>query len=251
LEKSYLSSQIYFLASKDLKQEKKTEEKKEEVPKPAKTQVANSASKNEPQAVSEKDFDLEKDTKISDDSTVPDWLKGSFDEPKSEKTKDKKDEEKLPLKAEKKQTPKTEVNKPVNTVEKPQKQEDPKDHWESEAGVKTKVAEDKKSDNTEKKPVLTDADVPDWLKGSFDEPKKTDVPEQKPDTTSDKEVAINSEKPDEKTSAKTAPKKKTPPKKTTKKVVEDSTEAETKKTEKKDELWDDGMKIPDWLKADE
>lgn len=189
-------------------------------------------------------FDIEKDTKIEseDNKNVPDWLKGSFDAPKKE---DKKEETKI----------KQEENKisidsaPSQTF--PLKEEEIKEDQKSE--FKTEVKEDA---------VLSDANVPDWLKGSFDAPEKEKEEVIVKKEEDEKEIPKKIVKTEVKKAAvkKTSPVKKkkeetVSPKKEeitiSKEEVEKIDQDTDKKTEKKQELWDDGMKIPDWLKADD
>lgn len=212
--------------------EKKTQEPNPETPKADKKSPVSAKA----ETVKEEKFDLEKDTKIEEQS-IPDWLKGSMDiASTSEKTEDTSK-----AKQEKKQeAPKTEVKSEAK-VEK--KVEDKKEE------AKEKTSE-KKAENTSSDNGAADVSVPDWLKGSLDtdtpakqenpkkqESKKTDTPEVKKDAkttvkkTADKKPAANAKKADSKTDA--------------------SSEKNGKKENKKDELWDDGMKVPDWLKADE
>jgi len=245
----------------------KTPEKKKETLS-AKT---SQDTKSEP-VKSPDDFDLEKDTKISQDNNVPDWLKGSFDESKQGEKKE--------------ETP--------TQTDTSSAQETPKEETPAQSNV---VQREAKQQTTQKEESpLNDDNVPDWLKGSFDTPKtgekKDETGEQKKflntsETTSpeklEEAVKIAEKKTESKPVAKMptkektadnkeAPTKKPAAKKTTssKKSVDKKLEIETatpakkaptpavkKETlkdqtkDKKDELWDDGMKIPDWLKSDD
>ncbi len=238
------------------KPEVKQAEKKEE-----KESVKESPKKSADvkEAPSEKEFDLEKDTKISDDSTVPDWLKGSFDAPKKEAAPEAQSEDKT-------EAPKQEKAEVSSKKKDSQESKQAK----AETPVKTETpstdATLPATDKTDTKPILTDADVPDWLKGSFDEPKKE---ESKPEAGPEKEVVegkgseakassepkkTESTAPKKPTQKKNSIKKEVVPKKTTEKKIESEATPKTDTKDesvKKDELWDDGMKIPDWLKADE
>lgn len=225
------------------------------------------------QGVKEESFDLEKDTKLESEEKVPDWLKGSFDTPKKEEKApipDTKPSTKpLEDKAEKKQVSKgniADTKKEVST-QKPEKSvEEVKRPVTEKPIVKTPDLKEEKTialgdkDKTPdtKEAVLSDDNVPDWLKGSFDEPK-----EEKKTPTDASKKSVNVEEENEVVEAQTTkepiPKKEISKveeaKKTQEKPSEDSkvkTEASPdKKANKKEELWDDGMKIPDWLKADD
>ena len=320
------------------------------------------------------DEQIEKETKLEDNSWgIPDWLKGSFDEtPKATEDKpEQKSQEKKSENSENKSEKKPEVTKKAteNKVAdtswdipdwlKGSFDETPK-ATENKSGEKSQEKKSENSENkSEKKPEVTKKatenkaadtswDIPDWLKGSFEETPNKSSPKEKPQEkkfenteeisedkmtektsqTTKKEVVENqtdkkdsveskevSEKPDEKTEkivveemkpksnqseknivkvvdkkiqeddktstpAKTV--RKTPVKKSTKPQVEKKTEASSeldskkesdKKTQTKapakkstnkntktwdenpkkidDELWDDGMKIPDWLQTEE
>jgi len=174
------------------------------------------------------DKEIEEATKIEEDN-VPDWLKWSFTEDKKE---DKKEEKKK---------------------EKPKKEQ-------------TKTKAEKADDN-----------IPDWLKWSFEEDKKI---EKKKDKKQDTKVKVETQetkktesKPTKqpvKNKQKQTSKKEIKPKtekkeikkkepiKTNKKVTKQAKVKEKKPEVKKDkqsstnsELWDDGMKVPDWLKTDD
>jgi len=221
--------------------------------------VEDVETSQKPQESPEKqDFDLENDTKITPEDTVPDWLKGSFEEPETQET---------PSKEQEKSQWDTKVEMQNNTlpasdVEEKKTQKVP---WDTP-----------KADDWEK--PLSDDGVPDWLKWSFDAPKsdtlKEDVkatpkakkiPETKKSSPSKKQEVkkeVNKEenkeqKQEQKQQEKKEEKKSETPKKATPKAPKKAdTKESTKKTkntdsDKKDELWDDGMKIPDWLKADD
>jgi hypothetical protein len=204
--------------------------------------------------VENKDFNIEKETKLTPDDNVPDWLKGSFDEPKKE------------------------VTKPIPEAPK----ESPTQEIKTEKVELTAQKEDSKQEDVNKS--LSDDNVPDWLKGSFDTPKVEDIKKEEKLEVSKKPV--DSKKESTKPELVSAPQelkkdlldKKLPPttqkpkvttpdssikkpgaKKTeiVKKSTQDTKKKETPKADttssvdKKNELWDDGMKIPDWLKADD
>ena len=118
-----------------------------------------------------------------------------------------------------------------------------------------------KKENIEKKPdenleeitkLEEDNNVPDWLKGSL-----PDMPDADLESAESSKEEKKSDS-DEKQPEKKAPKKRWTRAKTAKKTkqwdVEDKKEVEAQSGEKKspwEELWDDGMKIPDWLKTDD
>jgi hypothetical protein len=266
----------------------KTEKPKQEAAlPPVKVQETKKPEIKKPEAKTDS-FDLEKDTKIESEEKVPDWLKGSFDTPK----KDKKDAEprdniKVAVKQEKGETKvtekKTETKADVRAPQASQVEEDKTTKASNDTSSEKKepvaILEAKTIPAEKEAPaVLSDDNVPDWLKGSFDAPKNEEkvetktqeVPKQEaPKKSPEKKEALSEEKKtpvvkETETSAakaktpetkKTAEVKKTPevkkiPAKTAK-TPTPKQEASTPKTEKKEELWDDGMKIPDWLKADD
>ena len=98
---------------------------------------------------------------------------------------------------------------------------------------------------------VEELEVPDWLKGSFDTEKKveetpviTDTPVETPTQKAEPKKAP-AKKPSSKAPKKEETKEKTEPKKTPAKKA-DKKEESTSPI--KDELWQDGMQIPDWLK---
>ncbi|MBF0913877.1 hypothetical protein HXK64_02900, partial [Candidatus Gracilibacteria bacterium] len=145
-----------------------------------------------------------------------------------------------------------------------QLEEEPKLETKEELDEFTKIdfdeEENKKEDN-----------IPDWLKGTFsDEVQKAKdkKEETKSETTTEPteiktddfasfdSLGVTETEPENKKT--TSRKKKAPAKKTEKKQNKKSGTKEEKNTENTsgeekssdDELWDDGMKIPDWLKSD-
>ncbi len=98
---------------------------------------------------------------------------------------------------------------------------------------------------------VEELEVPDWLKGSFDTEKKveetpvvTDTPVETPTEKAEPKKAP-AKKPSSKAPKKEETKEKIEPKKTPAKKA-DKKEESTSPI--KDELWQDGMQIPDWLK---
>lgn len=96
--------------------------------------------------------------------------------------------------------------------------------------------------------------VPDWLKGSFEEAPVTPAPAKDtpvsdvPSEIKAEKVAIKKESGAKKASEE-APAK-TPAKKSTASVKKESGAKKEASAPLWEELWDDGMKIPDWLKVD-
>ena len=200
---------------------------------------------------SEKKSDIE-----LDDSNVPDWLKWSFDTPKeelqkdssqswilspseekgaAEKTSEKKSETKKSARENKsvvskkgdetpivKQEAKTHTDSQRSRKKQKQKQSVEKTQESQKIQESQKVPETKKA-KTEKTP-----DKKSVTQKSNTRPKKIEqkTPEQKP--LEESREILEGEKQSPKTKTNETPKKK------------DSSE-----------LWDDGMKIPDWLKTDD
>ena len=231
------------LKASDVESEnKKPENKKPENKKPGDQKIDQTSKEkpveNKKDALGEKqELDeltaIESDKK-SDDSNIPDWLKWAVDETPSKKTQDKPSDSKI--------TPNTEDKK-----------------------IDKKTPEDK-SKTENKKPDKND-DLPDWLKGSMDEaPTKDDKVDDKKtsskDNTSDKKESTDKKSTDKKpedkkvdkkfddtkkpSTTKPDAKKSTPDKKSSKKDIAKDDSKESK--DKKSELWDDGMDVPDWLK---
>ncbi len=155
------------------------------------------------------------------DDNIPDWLQGSLDEDaKKSETKNSKDEEK-----------EKETSAEIN---------------------ETKTIDEELPENSH----LDDDDVPDWLKGATDEKKETkkSVPKEQNNKTKQKAKTTTKKQIEKKNQIKQADTKKTEKKQTSQKQVPKKIESKAKdstsKTDKSDELWDDGMTIPDWLKTD-
>ncbi|MDD3144837.1 MAG: PKD domain-containing protein [Candidatus Gracilibacteria bacterium] len=179
-------------------------------------------------------------------SEIPDWLKGSFD-----------------------YVEETKVETETNIEEPEAKVEEPRLETKEELDDFTKLEVE------EDTPLLDDSKLPDWLKGSFDteekkEEKKENKNEEKPEeeTKTKKDdfldVLIQDnnndsvEKKFDDESKKIVKKlaKKPSPKKINKveEIKKEETKVQTDETSKNNsdsELWDDGMKIPDWLKTDD
>ena len=247
--------------TEEVKTESKPEIKKEEV------------------KVEEKAVEVKQETKTEN---VPDWLKGSFtEEVKTEaKAEIKKEEPKVEVKKEEvKQETKTEnvpdwlkwsFTEEVKT--------------EPKAEVKTEVVkQEAKSENLEEVTKIETDNIPDWLKWSFDEVKKVEETSKKQDDnipdwlkwsfsdevvkeTKKEEIKMETpkmetpkveekkevkkeEKKEEKTTHKKNKTKEVVVKKQTKQ--EDDKNITTTNNEKDvaSELWDDWMKIPDWLQT--
>ncbi len=222
--------------SKDKKEDKKTEEKvpekKEEV---KKEEVKKEVKVEEPKK--EKDLEKKPENKETEDlwDSVPDWLKWSLEVSK-DKEKDKKAEEKVSEKKE--EVKKEEIKKEtkVEGVKKKEKQEKKslKEEENKKQEKKDDIKDDKEYlDNITKLDIDEDDEsLPDWLKWGLEETSKKDEESQKKDTK-------KTERKEEKE------------KKQTKKVRKTEVKKEEKQEEKDNELWDDGMKVPDWLKTDD
>lgn len=171
-------------------------------------------------------------------SEIPDWLKWSFNDEET-KVESEKEIEKN-------------IEKEVET-----KVENPKLQTKEELDDFTKLEVENDIN------VLDDSKLPDWLKWSFDtEEIKENKKEKKEDEFLDVLIQDNNsdtiEKELDKESKK--PAKKITKKSTTKKVskIEETKDEEKKvqadessKSVSDSELWDDWMKIPDWLKTDD
>lgn len=185
-------------------------------------------------ALSEDDTALPKQ-----DENIPDWLKGSF-------TETPKAEEKITNSKDVKEAAKQEDTPASTKVETPKIPETPKEVAKADTST-----------------------VPDWLKGAMEDEKKTeDKEENKTSTpkvseakkgTSDSKTSSSKKSSTPKTPAKAAATKQEDSKEDIKvsKVNESKTITKKKalpneeKVKKEDELWDDGMKIPDWLRSDD
>ncbi len=195
------------------------EPKKEEKKETPKVEEKKEVPKNE---------EAKEDLKV-EDGWVPDWLKWTFEEE--------------PKKVEKKETPKAEEVKKESKNDVNSKDILPEDFTKDDLDNLTSL------DSEEKVPLWDD--IPDWL--------KVDANESEKNTDSSKKTT--EKKSTSKTSKKTSTKNKTEVKKSSNIKEDKKTEVkkvETKKEEEKksnnnpeSELWDDGMKIPDWLKTDD
>ena len=204
----------------------------------------------------QKTEELPSATKAASDN-VPDWLKWAADIPTEESTV-----------ASETHTPVTDVPQTSVSQEKQETSSQAKDIKADEVDEVTKLPE-------------ADANVPDWLKWSFDTETKETKSEEKENKTLGEDITSKKELPKTQDTKKTQtkksvqkdtwaiakkrdsePVKKPSPKKDQKKInPETLSETKVKKETKTDdvswdtsswdELWDDGMKIPDWLKTDD
>ena len=119
--------------------------------------------------------------------------------------------------------------------------EEPKLETEEELNKFTEIRDEDISDNTKKE----EDNLPDWLKWDFSsvvtENKTENLEEKKSEDLSFDTVS------QEKEEIKSKPKKSRKPKKQTQ---SEASKEEQKPKAKDEELWDDWMKIPDWLKSD-
>ena len=163
------------------------------------------------------------------------------EEPKTEGNKAKKEKPKRFKNKEKK------VNK-QETISNPN---EPKLETEEELNEFTKI-------DFEEEPKVEEDNIPDWLKGSFwddiskektkEKPEEPQILEQEEKKETDDFTTFESLW-DKKETKKTAWKTKKTTKKDSKKEEKKSDDSSGKLNDD-DELWDDGMKIPDWLKTD-
>lgn len=172
--------------------------------------------------------DLETLTQIDTSSSVPDWLKGSIDES---------------------ETPKAKVDLP--------EAEDFSENMTEVVAPDTSDSLSKEANITEEASASSENDfnLPDWLKADESEDttltQEEIVPNPLSDTAPKAEKKGAEKSPD--TSAGSKKKNKTSENKKSSEVQNKVSGAEKKnsKTKKTDEeLWDDGMKIPDWLKSE-
>lgn len=244
-----------------------SEQKQESVPEWLKWSFDESTSNKE---VSSKEKNQKQESTIEKQSSqkeenIPEWLKGSFDETEKkelkQEQKNKEGKEKLSA-----------TNESQNTVtedkeEQRKRETKVSDSWDNRS-IKQE-GKNKRSNRRKKKnnnagdtkidaPEMESQDlekvtqieeenqVPDWLKGSlpempngdFDlEDKNYDDTQQKSDTFIESEKQ-NKEEKWEKQEKQDQNKSEKP-------------KGKVKKSSKEDELWDDGMKIPDWLKTDD
>ncbi|MDD3793493.1 MAG: PKD domain-containing protein [Candidatus Gracilibacteria bacterium] len=225
--------------------------------------------------VEEKQEDNNEDKK----SEIPDWLKGSFSEdPVTEVIKEENNiENKIENKVEEKQEDNNEDKKseipdwlkgsfsedPVTEVVKEEKNTENKVE-EQETDIpkletKEELDEFTKIDLEDDTSKFNKDNLPDWLKGSFEDdtdlskkdPIKEDKKEDFIDTliqnNNSEEVENDFEKDNVKIKKKSPSKKISSNKKDNKNLVNDETNLNTGDSE----LWDDGMKVPDWLKTDD
>ncbi len=227
--------------------------------------------------------DLDKITKIDEDDNIPDWLKGSFDEEKKQNeipAVDKKQEKITVVSKEIERKPEKKVDVKEKTLKKEEKKELKKDELKKDIPKKT---EQKKSGTPQ---ITVKKDITKWVeeKGNIKSEKaviaqsKTIVKKEETVKKTQMTKNIKEEALQEKSIKEVKPKPKqekvkeeksklTPEKKGEAKPEqttpvlkkEEEKKTETKKellnkkgTEKKNgELWDDGMKIPDWLKTED
>ena len=205
---------------------------------------------------------------IESEWEIPDWLKWSFGDSEN-KTEDEtsnqtEQEDILWSFGLENEEPKTEGNKAKkekpkrfkNKEKKANKQEvisnpnEPKLETEEELNEFTKI-------DFEEEPKVEEDNIPDWLKGSFwddiskektkEKPEEPQILEQEEKKETDDFTTFESLW-DKKETKKTAWKTKKTTKKDSKKEEKKSDDSSGKLND--DELWDDGMKIPDWLKTD-
>ncbi len=227
-------------------------------------------------------FSENKDVTQSKDEAVPDWLKSNFDtktdakttpELKSENIKETKIETQKP-KEEKVEQKKDEISndkKELDNITKidedkvpdwlknsfdntPKKDESKKEDFDNSKGLDNK----KEEIVQQKEPVKKDENkseenIPDWLRWSFEDNPKKEKKEEKIEN----KKQDNSGNKDNQTEKKEE-KKDSPVKKDDKKEESswDSDSNNKKDSKSKDDtvwdtLWDDWMKVPDWLKVDD
>lgn len=235
---------------KDAKESKDSSSKDENNQQEQKTSTPGSNAK----PIKKEEFDIEKETAITPEDNVPDWLKWSFDAPKKSESENQE--------AQKKQDSKNEATSKNTDAPKPKQQTQAlADSNTAKSSWTPTTPKQEAKDNTTWA-TISDDNVPDWLKWSFDTPKKSET--EKPETDKSQQAKSQISKPapkkpvdeNKKTKNTSTIKSKTVEKKSS---AENKTSTPSKKTEtpkenvldKKDELWDDGMKIPDWLKADD
>ena len=202
------------------------------------------------------DFEL---NALPEDSQVPDWLKWSFDTSSNV--------EQLPKKISQ-ENQDTSILSEKNVDIKEEKVDIEKTKQVENTEETISQFEDKDTQNTSQ----DEWNIPDWLKGSFT-PEVSTVSDawtnKKPKQWELNEVSENKEKiqtdtqekdtkdtssvvaPTRKQRTRTSKKPDTPEESIGKKVSQDdvSWQDVTDNNKTSDELWDDGMKIPDWLKS--
>ncbi len=235
---------------KDTTPESTIQDTKKDAPKQEKTETLPESSSTDTL------LDVDAETKI-DENNIPDWLKWAADFSEKEPQNVTED-----VVSEWKDTKTTEIPEPQ------------KNKVSLSESKNTQALSDKTLwDET----TIDENNVPDWLKGSFDSPTDDSVTDesaqedvdtwaintkQNPKQETQKQATQKKEtkqnevqeiKKDEKQSTlavqEQAQKKKKSPK--DKPQKDSSNTASPTKDKKEEELWDDGMKIPDWLKSDE
>ncbi len=210
------------------------------------------------------------ENKQNTEEKIPDWLKQEekISSKDTSPTSDKKADDK---KSNVSQTPEPDLDT-LTQIEPDKKSQDSVPDWLKWAVEETPAKKSKEKTNqtqssqqkvSEKKDIKSkpsskksDDDLPDWLKGSMDEaPTKDKKSDQKPkqkDTDTKPSSKKSTDKKKDSSDAKKQTPKKSSPKKTPsekKAVKTDDSKKEVKENKhKKDELWDDGMDVPDWLK---
>lgn len=201
------------------------------------TQTLSPKESKQNNALTADSFDIEKETKLESNTQVPDWLKGSFDTEESSDTQ---------TDSKKTDTKKSSVSDTKNDGILERKLKWEVSHNVSSDSVSKNIEDDAPSKNAEPEPTIStlesDVSVPDWLKSSFDT--NEDVIDDTKTIEAKAEQAL-----------KKTPKKSETPKKTDTPIKKsDGAPKDTSSkddTQKSEELWDDGMKIPDWLKSDD
>lgn len=175
-----------------------------------------------------------------EDIEIPDWLKDSlsWDENQESEVKVEKEEE----------IPQKEIPTPVITEEEKES--------ENKVPEINEVKTDEVIPEIEKIPTKEiEENIPE-KKEEIKEVKKFDTPPETKDAKQEKFSYTKSKKSQEKkTTTETKKDEKEVKKETTKKDTKKTTKSKTSRTDKKtqknwDELWQDGMKVPEWLQDD-
>ncbi len=250
-------------------------QEKEEIPDWLKWSFSEEEPKQEivkqeqPQKKEQPKQEIPKKEEVQEKEEIPDWLKWSFseEEPKQEIVKQEEPKQEIPKKEEKTTIDKTEKND-IDTKKELFSNEDLEDLTKVEVGEIPDWI--KESFSEEKNDQKSDNNIPDWLKTTFvDNVSKDDIQKEEYDELeikTDKEIKTKNidlleEKPDIKVEDKKVTEIKTQKKqvskakdnidkKTTKKEDIINNIIEEKDIKEVDELWDDWMTIPDWLKTD-
>ncbi len=195
---------------------------------------------------------------------IPSWLKWDLEwkkeveetkkdikETNKQETKEENLSSKWDLEWKKEKNPKKEdLEKQIDLEKETSLKEE---SWEIPNWLKDSLIENKSDSNKEEKLNKDNEKIPDWLKWDISENKeeKTDINKEE-----EKKKVEDSQK-EEQEIKKTSTKRKVTNKKwkTTKDnekklKKETKTKKTTKKSSKEDDLWDDGMEIPDWLKSE-